>query len=91
MDLRFELQRLEHQLELADRALVLIRDHDTAERLEEFVAQIKDRLRRLEQERAHARIRTRAHELWEEAGCPPGRDLEFWLRAEREFRNVNRP
>jgi hypothetical protein len=23
-----------------------------------------------------------AFQLWEEAGCPEGRDLEFWLRAE---------
>ena len=24
-----------------------------------------------------------AHRLWQEAGCPEGRELEFWLRAER--------
>ena len=30
------------------------------------------------------RIRERAHRLWEEAGCPEGRDQEFWERAERE-------
>ena len=23
-----------------------------------------------------------AFQLWEKAGCPEGRDLEFWLRAE---------
>lgn len=28
-----------------------------------------------------ARIRKRAYELWEEAGCPEGRDIEFWERA----------
>jgi DUF2934 family protein len=32
------------------------------------------------------RIRERAHRLWEEAGCPEGRDQEFWERAEREER-----
>ncbi|MGL3109182.1 DUF2934 domain-containing protein [Bradyrhizobium sp. BR 1432] len=29
--------------------------------------------------------RRRAHELWENEGRPEGRDLEFWLRAEREL------
>lgn len=29
-------------------------------------------------------IRRRAHELWEEAGRPPDRDLEFWQKAEAE-------
>ena len=28
-------------------------------------------------------IRERAHRLWEEAGCPQGRDDEFWHEAER--------
>jgi hypothetical protein len=27
------------------------------------------------------RIRERAYQLWEEDGCPQGRDLEFWERA----------
>ena len=35
-----------------------------------------------------ARIRNRAHEIWEENGRPVGRDLEFWLNAEREFREA---
>jgi hypothetical protein len=30
-------------------------------------------------------IRERAHEIWIERGCPEGRDLEFWLAAEREL------
>jgi len=28
-------------------------------------------------------VRERAHRLWEEAGCPQGRDDEFWHEAER--------
>jgi len=28
-----------------------------------------------------ARIRERAYRLWEEDGCPEGRDVEFWERA----------
>ena len=33
-------------------------------------------------------IRQRAREIWEDNGRPPGRDLEFWLQAEREFREA---
>ncbi|MGT2502103.1 DUF2934 domain-containing protein [Bradyrhizobium guangxiense] len=28
-------------------------------------------------------MRARAYELWEQAGRPAGRELEFWLEAER--------
>jgi hypothetical protein len=31
----------------------------------------------------HAAIETKAYYLWKAAGCPEGRDLEFWLEAER--------
>jgi hypothetical protein len=31
------------------------------------------------------KIEKRAHELWEAEGCPEGRELEFWLQAEREL------
>ena len=34
------------------------------------------------------RIRERAREIWEESGRPAGRDLEFWLQAERDFREA---
>ena len=30
----------------------------------------------------------RAREIWEENGCPSGRDKEFWFQAEREFREA---
>jgi hypothetical protein len=30
-------------------------------------------------------IRERAHEIWIERGRPDGRDVEFWLTAEREL------
>jgi hypothetical protein len=32
-------------------------------------------------------IRQRAHQLWELAGRPDGRDEEIWLEAERELEN----
>ncbi|MGA0595178.1 DUF2934 domain-containing protein [Enterovirga sp. CN4-39] len=31
-------------------------------------------------------IRTRALELWEQSGRPLGKDLGFWLQAERELK-----
>ncbi|GGI33627.1 MULTISPECIES: DUF2934 domain-containing protein [Bradyrhizobium] len=30
-------------------------------------------------------IKNKAHELWEKAGRPEGRELEFWHQAEREL------
>ena len=30
-------------------------------------------------------IRQRAHQLWEAAGRPEGREQEFWFEAEREI------
>jgi len=31
-------------------------------------------------------IRQRAYEIWVSEGCPHGRDLIHWVRAEAEFR-----
>jgi hypothetical protein len=31
-------------------------------------------------------IRARAHQLWEQAGHPEGRDREFWLQAELDLK-----
>lgn len=31
------------------------------------------------------RIRERAYHCWEEAGCPVGDGVEFWLKAEAEL------
>lgn len=35
-------------------------------------------------------IRERAHQLWERAGKPEGREEEFWHAAEQELRNEDR-
>lgn len=42
-----------------------------------------------DQERLDA-IRHRARELWEQDGRPEGRDLDYWLRAEREYEGRNK-
>ncbi len=33
-------------------------------------------------------IRARAHQLWERAGNPEGRDEEFWHDAQRELQQM---
>jgi len=33
------------------------------------------------QQHRHEQIRSRAYRLWLAAGCPEGRDEEFWYRA----------
>ena len=33
-------------------------------------------------------IRTRAHQLWEQAGRPEGREQEFWHQAEQELKEM---
>jgi hypothetical protein len=35
-------------------------------------------------------IRTRAHELWEQAGKPKDRENEFWHLAEQELLNEDK-
>ncbi len=35
-------------------------------------------------------VSRRAYELWQQAGYPQGRDLEFWLAAERQLQRDKR-
>jgi len=37
---------------------------------------------------ADEQIRARAHQLWEQAGKPDGRDQEFWCQAEQELKEM---
>jgi hypothetical protein len=32
------------------------------------------------------KIRERAHQLWEQAGRPEGKEQQFWLEAERQLK-----
>ncbi|SFJ27603.1 DUF2934 domain-containing protein [Bradyrhizobium sp. Gha] len=89
MDYLPELHRLEHQLDLAHRAMQRITDRETVQRLQAFAHEIGDRLRRLQAAAREEEIRRRAYDLWQTAGRPEGRDLDFWLSAEREFRRVD--
>ena len=38
------------------------------------------------QGQADQQIRERAHQLWEAAGKPEGREQDFWFQAERELK-----
>lgn len=77
-----EREKLEHQIQLATRAASFIADESTARRLLRFAEELRRRLFPSSQRR---QTTARAYKLWEEAGRPPGRDLEFWLAAEREI------
>jgi hypothetical protein len=56
------------------------------QRLKAFVEELRLRLQqRLAARRTKEKIRTRAWELWDHHGRPVGRDVEFWLQAEREL------
>ena len=83
---------LERKLAQVNRLSSSITDEPTVGRFRAFAAELRQRLQRTlarrkswMQERA---IRARARDLWEEAGRPEGRDLEFWLQAEREIKDA---
>jgi hypothetical protein len=79
-------RELERQLEQAKRLGSEITDQTTYQRLEAFVEELREGLRRrMAARRSKQEIRARAHDLWEQHGRPVGRDLEFWLQAEREL------
>ena len=77
-----ERRKIEHQIELATRAAAYIRDETIVQRLRNFAEELRQRL---VQTVRRPKVRTRAYELWERAGRPPDRDLEFWLEAERQI------
>ena len=86
MDESEDLREVERKIEQASRIASRINDQTTLERLRAFVEELKRRLRqRIDARRAKEEIRARARELWEQHGCPAGRDLEFWLQAEFEI------
>jgi Protein of unknown function (DUF2934) len=64
-----------------------IGDQETVQRILELTAKLRRRARAIARPTEN-RIRRRARTLWEESGRPPGRDLEFWLQAEREFQEA---
>jgi hypothetical protein len=78
---------LKRKIEQAVRIASSVCDQTTAQRLEAFVEDLRQKLQQvLDARRTKHEIRARAYELWEENGRPANRDEEFWLRAEAEIR-----
>nr|WP_249797684.1 DUF2934 domain-containing protein [Bradyrhizobium sp. 199] len=77
-----EQKKIEHQIELATRAAALVRDETTGQRFRSFAEDLRRKLRRMMR---RGQVRARAYDLWEQAGRPAGRELDFWLEAERQL------
>jgi hypothetical protein len=63
-----------------------ISDPATAELILDFANEMEQKATRPDEED----IRTRAYDLWRQAGEPEDRDVEFWLLAEQELRNEDK-
>jgi hypothetical protein len=64
-----------------------VSDRETIHRILALAGELKQRALALAKP-DEEKIRKRAREIWEENGRPVGRDVEFWLQAEREFREA---
>jgi hypothetical protein len=64
-----------------------IGDGETVQRILALTEELKQGARALARPNED-KIRKRAREIWEENNRPAGRDEEFWLQAEREFREA---
>jgi len=60
-------------------------DRETASQILELTSALEQEVDQLAVMLHQQRIRTRAHQIWQEHRCPPGRDDEFWFQAEREL------
>lgn len=77
-----EQEKIEHQIELATRAAAIVKDETTVHRLRSFADELRRKLLRM---MVRGKVRARAYELWEQAGRPADRELDFWLEAERQI------
>jgi hypothetical protein len=85
-----DADELRRKLEQARRLASMTSDLTTMQRLREFADELSARLKNyFASRRQREEIRARARKLWEENGRPAGRDLEFWLQAEREIQDEN--
>ena len=75
MDHLAELERLQHQLELANRAIALIGDRETVERLETFATEIRERLADLRASLGRGKTSRRAYAY---GRTPAGRKDVTW-------------
>jgi hypothetical protein len=84
-------EELERKLEQTRRLAVRTTDTITRQTLLDFAEELRQKFQgttwsRRKSSNTEERIRARAHEVWEQNGRPTGRDLEFWLLAEREIK-----
>ena len=87
MALSEDPRELERKIETANRIASTVTDQTTIERLRGWVEELRQRLKeRSAARRADEEVKARARELWEQNGCPSGRDVEFWLQAESEIK-----
>jgi hypothetical protein len=86
MDQIEDPRELEREIERASRLASCTTDQTTYQRLKQFVEELRQRLQQhLAARRTKEAIRARAREVWEHHERPTGRDLDFWLQAEREL------
>jgi len=86
MDQSEDSPELERKIEQAARIASHVNDPTTVERLKAWIEDLKKKLRQRREARLiKQEITIRAREIWEQNGCPSGRDLEFWLQAESEI------
>ncbi len=91
MDQTEDPRELERKIERANRSASRVTDQTTSELLGAWVKELRLKLGQLlDARRTKHEIKARARELWEQNGCPAGRDLEFWLQAEAEIIERNR-
>jgi hypothetical protein len=91
MDQSEDPRELELKIERASRIASRITDQTTIELLGAWVKELRQKLRQLlDARRTKHEITARARELWEQQGCPAGRDVEFWLQAEAEIKTRER-
>ena len=64
-----------------------VADQETVQRILVLTEELKQQARALAKP-DERKIRRRAREIWEENNRPAERDQEFWLQAEREFREA---
>jgi hypothetical protein len=84
-------EELRRRLEQAKRAVALLNDPVTTERLLILVRDLQEHLREPAMENpTEKQIVRRAYELWEQAGRPEGRDQEFYHLAEQELRDADK-
>jgi hypothetical protein len=60
-------------------------DPEGDERRRKMLDDLIEKTKAAQQRNAERLVRERAYFLWEDAGCPDGRDVEFWLAAEKQF------